>query len=193
MNNNGARLDSPQFGLKMTGSAYVQVSGCRFHAASTPVSDDGTNTAVVYDGATSFATGLTSTPSAPQGSLPSDGTRVPKDYGLVAWNMDPSMMMSATALVRGTIYLCQIKLRRPRRVSRILLGIGRPASGTVASENFVALVDAAGAIRGASAAGSLDGKLATAGVLTSRPPGGLQRARRRLLHRYPATPLPRRP
>jgi hypothetical protein len=171
VDDNGAGTNSPQFGLKMTGSTYVQVSGCRFHAASTPVSDDGTNTAVVYDGATSFATGLTSTPvSTPGVSLPSDGTRVPEDYALVAWNMDPSMMMSANSLVRGTIYLCRIKLRRPRRVSRILLGISRPASGTVAGENFVALVDAAGAIRGASAVGSLDGKLATAGVVTQPLP-----------------------
>jgi len=167
VDDNGAGTNSPQFGLKATGTAYVQVSGCRLHAASTPVSDDGTNTAVVYDGATSFATGPTSSPvSTPGVSLPSDGMRVPEDYGFTAWNMDPSAMVSGTALVRGTIYLSRIKLRRPRRISQILFGISRAASGTIARQNFVALVDATGAVQGSSAAGSLDAKLATAGIVT---------------------------
>lgn len=171
VNDDGTGAVSPQFGLKMSRSSYVQVSGCRFHAASTPVSDDGTNRQVVYDGATSFATGPTRSPAATGGvSLPSDGTRVPEDYGLVAWNMDPSQMINGSALVSGRIYLARIRLRRPRLISRITFAISAAAAGATANQNFVGLVDATGTVRGASAAGSLDAALTTAGLI-SQPLG----------------------
>lgn len=167
VNDDGSGTNSPQFALAMTGSTYVQVSGCSFQAATTAISDDGTNTAVVYDAATSLATGTTASPTIVNGvSTPSDGYRVPEDYGHIAWNMDMSICTNNSSLVNGTLYMNRIKLRRPRKITNILFGINAIAVTPTANENFVALVNSSGSIVGSSATGSLDSKLTSLGIVT---------------------------
>lgn len=63
VDDNGTGTNSPQFGIKASGCTFFAFSGGYVHAATTAISDDGTNTAFLRGPGTGTATGSTATPT----------------------------------------------------------------------------------------------------------------------------------
>jgi hypothetical protein len=92
--------------------------------------------------------------------------RQPPDLGLLAWNYDPLFAAASQIAVNGTIYLLGVILRHAALVTNLAVYLGGAAVSPVANQNFLALVDAGGVIRGATAAGAIDASTATSGWLS---------------------------
>jgi hypothetical protein len=92
---------------------------------------------------------------------------LPSDVGLIAWNFDPFVgAVSQSTTTNGTIYLAQFILRRSQTITAGAFALAVAASAVTSNQNFIALVDSAGVIRGATAAGAIDVATATAGWIS---------------------------
>jgi hypothetical protein len=88
------------------------------------------------------------------------------DHGYAAWTYDPANATTTTVTVSGTIYMAQVILRTAKTISKLEIGVGTAASGVVANQNFLALIDSSGNVVGKTAAGAIDAGLATSGILS---------------------------
>jgi hypothetical protein len=87
------------------------------------------------------------------------------DHGYVGWTFDPALVASSFLTASGTVYLAQVNVRTTKTVSKVHIGIGTAASGVVANQNFLALIDSTGAVVDKTVAGAIDAGLAATGVL----------------------------
>jgi len=92
--------------------------------------------------------------------------RQPGDLSLIAWNYDPILGVNSTIAVNGTIYLLGIVLRYAQTITNLAAYLSVAATTATASENFLALVDSGGVIRGSTAAGAIDTATQSAGWLS---------------------------
>ena len=90
--------------------------------------------------------------SAPSLELTTATGFTPVDAGYLAWNFDPVMINSSTAVTpTGTIWLHRVTLRRAATVTNVLLFLGTLGSGLTSSQNFAGLYNSAGTLIGTSA------------------------------------------
>ncbi|SDL28041.1 glycosyl hydrolase family 28-related protein [Streptomyces indicus] len=142
----GSSTNSPQYGLRVSGSATVSVDNAYLHADTAGYLDDGTNT-LVYAGSIITAAGATTATARTLTSGGStDATFTPADHGLIAWTHDPATLRSASnATVSGTVYLCKVKVvGRPRQVTNIIIGIEAVGAGLIAGQCLVGIYSSAG-------------------------------------------------
>lgn len=95
------------------------------------------------------------------------GDYLPGDSGLLEWNFDPAGA-SATGVICVTnkVALARINVRTPITVSNVIFNVNTVASSLTANQNFAGIYSSAGALLGSSAAGSLDSKVTSTGVIT---------------------------
>lgn len=140
----GSTTNSPQYGLRLSGAATVLVDNAILHAATTGLSDDGTNT-LVHVGAVVTATGDTTATNRTLVSPVADPTFLPADHGLITWTHDPATLRSASnATTSGTVYLCKVKIMGRATVSKISVGIETAGSGLTSGQSYVGLYDSSG-------------------------------------------------
>lgn len=68
VDDDGTGSNSPQIGIKASGCTFFSFNGGYVHAATTPISDDGTNTAFLRGPGAGTATGSTATPTRAAGT-----------------------------------------------------------------------------------------------------------------------------
>src|SRR6185437_13162386 len=95
------------------------------------------------------------------------GDILPGDCGLLEWNFDPANAVAAgTILVSNKVALARINVRTPTVVSNVVFHVDTIAASLTANQNFAGIYSSAGALLGSSAAGSLDSKVTSLGVIT---------------------------
>jgi hypothetical protein len=92
--------------------------------------------------------------------------REPGDLGLIAWNYDPITCSNSSVAVNGMIYMLGIVVRYPQTITNLGIFLSAGASAPTSSQNFLALVDSGGTIRGSTAAGAIDSSLTSSGWLS---------------------------
>lgn len=88
----------------------------------------------------------------------------PDDLSAVAWAFDPAAISNSHTTVSGTLYLVRLNLRYPKTITNILFGVTTAATSVTANQNFVALYNSAGTRVAVSAAGTMDGPIASTGI-----------------------------
>lgn len=87
----------------------------------------------------------------------------PEDYGLIAWQGDPSVFTSQTQLLtNGTIYLSGLRIRKATTITNVHWAPQAAGVTPTAGQNYAALVNSAGTIL--SSVGVDDKVTATAGT-----------------------------
>jgi hypothetical protein len=95
------------------------------------------------------------------------GDYLPGDSGFLEWNFDPAGASSTGVIcVTNKVALARINVRTPITVSNVVFNVNTVASSLTASQNFAGIYSSAGALLGTSAAGSLDSKVTSTGVIT---------------------------
>lgn len=95
------------------------------------------------------------------------GDYLPGDSGMLEWNFDPAGASSTGVIcVTNKVALARINVRTPITVSNVIFCVNTAGSSLTANQNFVGVYSSAGALLGSSAAGSLDSKVTSTGVIT---------------------------
>ena len=90
----------------------------------------------------------------------------PGDHGFLAWAYDPTLTVNQTAAANGTLYLAKIVLRYPQTITNLNVGVAAAAVAPVANQNYLALYDSSGVRQAVTAAGTVDAKTLSTGLLT---------------------------
>jgi hypothetical protein len=147
VDDDGTGTNSPQYGVNVSGSTYVTVTGGYVHAATTAINDGGTNTTWVVS-KVGAATGTTSSPTRVAGNIDTAGRALgaaqPRDHGLLAWTADPATVSAGSIAISGTIYLAAVYVPRAGAVTKIWWNITNAAVTPTAGQNEVGLYDSAG-------------------------------------------------
>jgi len=154
--------NSPQNGIKISGSAYVSVGSGYFHGNTTGWLDDGTNTIVRRGINIGEATGLKATPtfvytngvSTVDGNVTAAGNALglPRPHNsnnaAIAWTADPVTINGSTApAASGTVYLSALYVSKSITATKLFWGVQTPGLGTpVAGQNFVGIYNSAGTL-----------------------------------------------
>lgn len=94
------------------------------------------------------------------------GDFLPGDLGLLEWDFDPAAASATgTILVSNKISLARINIRTPTVVNNVWFHVNTAAASLTANQNFAGIYNSAGTLLAASAAGSLDSKVTSAGVI----------------------------
>jgi Pectate lyase superfamily protein len=157
--------NSPEYGVAFTSSsANITVGdGAVIYAATTPWYDDGSNSSIGRGANVTERTGTTSsyttaynalqvtdTGSTFAGSsyttnlLLPDGTFLPQDASLLAWNYDPATIGSGTAPASGTVQAIWVPVRVARSITNVILFQVAAGSGLVVSECYAGIYSSAG-------------------------------------------------
>ncbi|WP_217553173.1 glycoside hydrolase family 55 protein [Streptomyces sp. GbtcB6] len=154
----GGGVNSPQYGLSVTGSASVSYSASSLHAATAGFHDGGGNTAVLRGIDVQERIGTTSAPVAVTRGVRTYGTDSdsldvpqhaigiphPREHGLIAWTDDPNRVSSGKAGTAQRLYLAALYVPRPVTATRLVWGINTAGASPVTGQNFVGLYDSAG-------------------------------------------------
>lgn len=100
----------------------------------------------------------------PLGPVPN--LRLPADIGLIAWSYDPVACSNSSASINGSLYLARLPLRSAKTITNLAVFLSAGATTATASENFLALIDSTGTIRGSTAAGAIDTQTQSSGWLS---------------------------
>lgn len=157
VNDDGTGNNSPQYGLSATGSDSVVYSDCYFHVATTAVHDGGTNTRLLRGANIRERLGTTSSFSDVRRGLFLNeggmdvtdhalGMAHPREHNVVAWSVDPAMVISGKSVVNGTLYLVALYVARSSTVTRLMWGINTAGAAATASQNYVGLINSAGTV-----------------------------------------------
>jgi hypothetical protein len=95
------------------------------------------------------------------------GDWLPGDAGLLEFNFDPAAASATgTILVSNKVALARINVRTPTVVNNVIFHVNTVAASLTANQNFAGIYSSAGTLLGSSAAGSLDSKVTSTGVIT---------------------------
>lgn len=146
-------VNSPQYGIALSGNAYVSVASGHIHGDTTGWYDDGTNVLVRRGINIGEATGPKATPtynynngvSTSDGNLEAPGRALgiprARDHGAIAWTMPPESCRSDKLLIAGTMYLAALYVPRATTAVKLYWGINTVGVGPVAGQNFVGIYD----------------------------------------------------
>lgn len=149
LGDDGAGVNSPQYGVSATGSTAVIVASGYLHADSLPWHDGGGNT-VLHRGLAVFgATGSTSSPTRETATHldvtgRALGAAQARDFGLVAQTYDSNSAVSGQVTTGGTVYLMAVYVPRPVTVSSIVWYVHGVAVTPTAGQNEIGLYNSAG-------------------------------------------------
>lgn len=153
----GSGANSPQYGIALSGNAYVAVGSGYVHGDTTGWFDDGTNTVIRRGINIGEATGSKTSPTfvygngvttvngtldVPQHAI---GTAHPREHGAIAWTYDPALVNNGIAGTAGTLYLAAVYVPRAVTATKLYWGIATAGVSPVAGQSFVSLFNAAGA------------------------------------------------
>jgi hypothetical protein len=160
LDDDGSGVNSPQYGIRLSGNAYVAVGSGYFHGNITGWSDDGTNTVVRRGINVGEATGSKTAPTfvytngvtTVDGNLSAAGNALglprPKtsNNSAIAWTCDPVTINGSNAPVSGTLYLSAFFVDEARTSTKFNWGV--QAAGTVptAGQSFVGIYNSVGSL-----------------------------------------------
>lgn len=160
LDDDGSGVNSPQYGIALSGNAFVSVGSGYVHGNTTGWFDDGTNTVVHRGINIGEATGSKTSPtfvygngvSTVDGNLSSIGNAfgLPKprnsNNGALAWTSDPTAINGSTAPVSGTIYLSAFFVDRTFSATKFGWGVQTVGAGPVAGQSFIGIYNSAGTL-----------------------------------------------
>lgn len=183
VDDNGSGPNRPQYGAAFSGNTYVSVSGGHLWGVSAGWHDGGSNTSLLRGPNVLESTGNVGSrvlaPTAAwyadgsgnittQGSLDVVGRALgvpqPRDHGLIAWNADPDVVNTGTAVTNGTIYLTAVYVPRSTTCTRVRWGINTAGVTPTSSQNWVGLYNSAGTLM---ASVNVDANVTSTGPLTA--------------------------
>jgi len=173
----GLGNNSPQYGLSVSGSTAVSYGSCSLHAATAGFIDGGSNTRISRGIGVVERTGTTAAPTdvvrglqtyGPTGSsVRTDGNVFgmvqPANHGLIAWTVDPALVLGSKLMVNGTLYLAGLYVTQPTTATKLFWGIGGAGVTATAGQNFIGLYDSTGT-RLANV--GIDGRVTSSGMFT---------------------------
>jgi hypothetical protein len=143
--------DAPVYGLTMTGSTFVSVSGGYLSSAvgGRPVNWDGNGTLLVTPGLlTATVSGSVPTLNLP---APSGQNASPQDQNLLAWSYDPVLQTASSVPDAGVLTLIRVPVYRAAAVTSVLLEVATAGSGLTSGQNWAGLYTADGDLIGRTA------------------------------------------
>jgi hypothetical protein len=172
VDDDGSQTNSPQYGVRVEDSTYVDIRGGFLHAATAGWSDGGGNTVLRRGPNIGERTGSTAAPVdqpagawASAGPLDADrgalGVAQPGDHGLVAWAYDPGLCTNSSAAVSGTVYLTKLHVSRNVTVDTLYWWVGVAAVTPTAGQSEVGLYTSDGTLLDST---NVDGVITSTGL-----------------------------
>jgi hypothetical protein len=178
-NDDGTGLNTPQYGLSVTGSSSVSYSASFFHAATAGFFDGGGNATVERGLNIQERTGTTAAPVVVTRGLHTYGSNgdsldvpghvvgiaQPREHGAIAWTCDPTSVPTGQApAASGTVYLAALYVPRTATATKLFWGINSPAGATpTAGQNFVGIYNQSGTLLTSV---NVDARVTATGVFT---------------------------
>jgi hypothetical protein len=157
---NGTQANSPQYGVRVEDSAYVDIRGGHLHAATAGWSDGGGNTTLRRGPNIRERVGTTAAPvDQPPGQWNAAGAMVgdsvaadvsalgafqPVNHGMAAWSFDPVLALNSSLLANGSLYLTKVHISKTVSVSKVYWWITTAGATPTAGQCQVGIYDSAG-------------------------------------------------